>query len=262
MKQVKKAVIAVAGKGTRMSPITRAIPKEMLPIGTTPILDFIVREVVSAGIKDILFILSRDKDVIPQYFSGVSLPEDYNISFKKYPMIGFEGVTCAYCYQDNPSGTASAVMLAKNFVDNDSFALLYGDDIIVSNTPCIKQLINGFDNAQCVVGVQKLPSELASIYASTECSEVVGRVGRLLHIYEKQPIDRIKSSYTSMGRYLFTPVIFDYIKKIEARNNEFWITDAIEQLAQSEIVNIYDFEGIRYDTGNPEAYIHAFKMLT
>ncbi len=261
MKQVRKAVIAVAGKGTRMSPITRAIPKEMLPLGTTPILEYIVREVVQSGIQDILFILSQDKLVIPQYFSGVSNPEDFNLTSKTYPLIGFEGISCAYCYQNQATGTASAVMLARQFVLEDSFALLYGDDVIIAETPCIKQLFQAFDKAQCVVGVQKLSSEFASLYASTECGNVVNRVGRLLHIYEKQSIDKIKSSYTSMGRYLFMPSIFNYINKVESRNNEYWITDAIELMAQAEFVNIYDFEGTRYDTGNPEAYIHAFKML-
>lgn len=261
MKHVKKAVIAVAGKGTRMLPITRAIPKEMLPLGTTPILEYIVKEVVQSGVTEILFILSKDKKVIPQYFSGVAEPTDYNVSSKTYPLIGFEGVSCAYCYQLNATGTASAVMLAKKFIGNDNFALLYGDDVILSETPCVKQLLSAFDNAQCVVGVQKLSPELASMYASTEVKEVNGRVARLVHIHEKQPSDKIKSLYTSMGRYLFTPRIFDYINRIDARTNEYWITDAIELLAQEDIVNIYDFEGTRYDTGNPEAYINAFKML-
>lgn len=261
MKHIKKAVIAVAGKGTRMAPITRAIPKEMLPLGTTPILEYIVKEVVESGIKEILFILSQDKKVISQYFSAVNEPNDYNLSSKTYPMIDFDGVSCAYCFQNNATGTATAVMLAKSFVGEDDFALLYGDDVIISDVPCTRQLILGAENAQCVVGVQRLDSTLASLYATTECSEVNNRVGRLLHIHEKQAPDTIKSRYTSMGRYLFTPKIFDYINKIDARNNEYWITDAIELLAQEEIVNIYDFEGTRYDTGNPEAYIHAFKML-
>jgi|GEM_PF-2054080 len=259
---IDKAVIAVAGHGTRMSPVSKIIAKELLPIGTTPVLDFIVDECVRSGVKNILFIINRSKVSIPLYFSGVE-PEDYNLTGKTYTLLNRQGVSCAYVYQDKALGTGHAVKLAKKFVGDDPFGLLFGDDIIVSDVPGLKQLIDLSDknNGAIVVAAKHMGAELASLYATIVSDDFNGSFGKITDIQEKVSPDKIKSDLTSIGRFVLNKNIFEHIDKIGLRNNEYYLTDALESVIKDENCFVLNVDGVRYDTGNPEGYAQTFKAL-
>lgn len=263
MASIKKAVIAIAGKGSRMKPITEIIPKEMLPIGTTPILKLIIDEVIKSGIKDILFIISRDRSVVTKFLCSEVNPEDYNLTRKKYSYNLDSSVSVSFTYQDNPLGTAHAVSLAKEFSNGEPFALLYGDDIFVGSTPALSELVKLSieKGGATVLGVQHISPDFACNYATITYTDYNGKSLKVNHIYEKQKPDKITSDITSVGRYILSANIFDYIEKTPIHNGEYLITDSIEMEAQSGNVYAIVIAAVRYDTGNPTGYIHAFKTI-
>ncbi|MBQ7652967.1 MAG: NTP transferase domain-containing protein [Clostridia bacterium] len=257
-----RAVICVAGKGSRMNPITKIIAKELLPLGTRPVLDFIVDEAVASGVRKILFIINSDKKSIPLYFSEV-VPEDYNISGKFYPLQGREGVQAAYVYQDEPKGTGDAVRLAEKFCEGLPFGLMYGDDITESDTPCLAQLaaLSKKMSDASVLVVQRQPPELAALYSTVVSKDFNGSYGKVDELNEKMDPDKIKSDLTSFGRYVLNKDIFEYINKVELRKGEYYLTDALALLSRDKDVYAYLFDGVRYDTGNPRGYADTFKKL-
>lgn len=263
MTLVKKAVIAIAGQGSRMKPITKVIPKEMLPIGTTPILQLIIDEIIKSGIKDIQFIINHDRAVVTKYLCDEDSPLDFNITGKCYTYSVDNSVTVSFVYQEIALGTANAVALCKKFVSNEPFALLYGDDIFVGSKPALSELIELSETkgGASVLGVQHISPDFACNYATIDYSHYNGKSLRVKHIFEKQQPDKITSDITSVGRYVLSPNIFSYIEKITPNKGELLITDAIEQEAENEGVYAVVIDSVRYDTGNPSGYIHAFKTI-
>ena len=261
--KINKAVIAIAGKGSRMAPITSAIPKEMLPIGTTPILQMIIDEVISSGIDEILFVISTDRQIVTEYLCGVRKPEDYNAYEKTYSYSLDQSVKIRFVYQKKPLGTANAVSLAKKFADGEPFALLYGDDLFVGDKPALKELIELSEakNGASVIGVQHINRLEASNYATVVSHDFDGKKGRIQTIIEKQRAEDISSDLTSVGRYVLSSDVFEFVDKVPVHNKETWITDAINDLAENEDVYACLIESVRHDTGSPEGYIHAFKTL-
>ena len=257
-----RAVIAVAGKGSRMNPITKIVAKELLPIGTKPILDFIVDEAVASGVKKILFVINRDKLAVPLYFSEV-VPEDFNSSGKTYPLRDREGVSAAYVYQDIPKGTGDAVRLAKKFCEDKPFGLMYGDDITVSDVPCLKQLslLSLEKGGSCVLAVQHQPPELASLYSTVVSRDFNGSYGRVDELNEKMAPEEIVSDLTSFGRYVLNKDVFDYLDRVELRGGEYYLTDALATLSKEKELFALNVKCVRYDTGNPKGYAETFKEL-
>lgn len=263
MTSIKKAVIAIAGQGSRMKPITTVIPKEMLPIGTTPILQIIIDEVIKSGIDKIQFVINHDRAVVTRYLCSEDSPLDFNISGKTYRYNLDNNIELSFVYQDIPSGTAGAVALTKKFADGDSFALLYGDDIFVGRKPALSELIELSieKGGASVLGVHHISPDFACNYATIDYADYNGKSLRVKHIYEKQRPDKITSDITSVGRYVLSPNIFNYIEEIEMNNGEYLITDAIEKEAENEGVYAIVIDAVRYDTGNPTGYINAFKTI-
>lgn len=263
MTSIKKAVIAIAGHGSRMKPITEVIPKEMLPIGTTPILQLIIDEVIKSGIKEIQFVINHERGIVTKYLCGIDAPKDYNLTNETYSYKLDNTVNLSFVYQNESKGTADAVSLTKKFVSGEPFALLYGDDIFVGSKPALSELIelsikNG---GATVLGVQHISPDFACNYATIDYTEYNGKDLRVKHIFEKQQPDKITSDITSVGRYILSPNIFKYIETIDFNNGELLITDAIEKEAQNEGVYAVVIAAVRHDTGNPEGYIHAFKTI-
>lgn len=261
--KIKKAVIPIAGKGVRMAPVTSVIPKEMLPIGTTPILQLIVDEVISSGVEEILFVISPNRSVVTEYICGQKRIDDYNLNQKTYEYKFNPNVKIGFTVQKKPLGTANAVSLAKNFTANEPFALLYGDDIFVSDKPALKQLIELSENlgGKSVIGVQHIDRLQASNYATVVCKSFDGTKGVITTIIEKQRSEDISSDLTSVGRYVLTKDIYEYVDSVPVHNKETWITDAINNLAENKKVYAGLIDAVRHDTGNPKGYIHAFKTL-
>lgn len=261
--KVSKAIITIAGKGTRMAPITSAIPKEMLPIGTTPILQFILNEVIASGIKEIMLVISSNRQVVAKYLTGIEEPEDYNVSGKSYSYLNDPSVKLSFAYQEVAKGTADAVNHAKNFTKRSPFALLYGDDLFVGRKPALSYLIDCYNENQIdgVIGVQHINRIQASNYATVETNDFDGKKGIVKSIIEKQDASEITSDLTSVGRYILSSKIYKYIEKIDAHNGEYWITDAINLQAEHDNLYASVIDSVRHDTGCVDGYIRAFKTL-
>ncbi|MCL2425286.1 MAG: UTP--glucose-1-phosphate uridylyltransferase GalU [Oscillospiraceae bacterium] len=255
--RVKKAVIPAAGLGTRMLPATKSIPKEMLPILDRPAIEIIVNEAIESGIEDILIITNRGKGAIEDYFDfAPDLERSLEKSGKldtlekvRYP------ATCANIYfvrQKETKGLGHAVWCAKEFVGDEPFAVLLGDDIMVGETPVIKQLIDAAEKYNAsAVGAQWVSDEAVTKYCSLKIDELENRIYRVSDVIEKPPIEKKYSNYAILGRYVLTPEIFDILEKTPpGAGGEIQLTDGLNSLCKVADMVAVDFDAKRYDTGN------------
>lgn len=265
MTQIRKAVIPAAGFGTRFLPVTKAIPKEMLPIVDTPTLQYVVEEAVKSGITEILIILGKNKKCIEDHFDISVELEQLLMRTKKddYLKQVRDISNMAHIYyvrQKEMNGSGMAVLEAEAFVGNEPFAVLYGDDIIYNpQKPCLKQLIEAYDTTgKVILGCQDVPREEAIKYGIVKPGATKGKYTEVLRLVEKPDIDKLPSTLASIGRYILTPDIFDILKHTPAMpNGEVCLTDAIQTIADSTGVYAYTFEGRRYDVGDKLGYIQA-----
>jgi len=261
---VKKAVIPVAGLGTRFLPATKAQPKEMLPIVDKPVIQYIVEEAVKAGIRQIIFVTGKHKRAIEDHFD-TNFELEYSLEKKgKEELLKLvREVTnlaeIVYVRQKEPLGLGHAILTAEPAVGNEPFAVLLGDDIMVSDTPAIKQLIDVFDKYRCtVLGVQEVPKEDVSKYGIVGGKEVEEGVFKVDTLVEKPSIEEAPSNFAITGRYILTPGIFEALKKTPpGKGGEIQLTDGIEKLGMKEALYAKIMEGKRYDTGNKLGFLIA-----
>ena len=265
MNVVKKAVIPVAGYGTRFLPYTKAVPKAMLPILNKPAIQIITDEVVKSGITDILFIVGYKKDIIENHFKSSPKLEETLLKNKKtnfYNMIK-EPETMAnvsFVEQLTLDGTGGAIRLAKDFVGNEPFAVLFGDDVMYNeNKPVTQQLIDVYNNTKkTVIGCKKVPLKDVPKYASVEYDKQDGNCYTVTKITEKPPIELVKSDLSPLGRYVCTPEIFDIIENLQpAPNGEIQFTDALDIISRGQGATALVFDGTRYDMGGQIGYLKA-----
>ena len=262
---IKKAVIPAAGFGTRFLPVTKAIPKEMLPIVDTPTLQYVVEEAVKSGITEILIILGKNKKCIEDHFDISVELEQLLIRTKKNEYLKqirdiSKMAHIYYVRQKEMNGSGMAVLEAEAFVGNEPFAVLYGDDIIYNpQKPCLKQLIDAYETTgKIILGCQEVPKEEASKYGIVKPGATKGKYTEVIRLVEKPKIAELPSTLASIGRYILTPDIFDIIKRTPAMaNGEVCLTDAIQTIADSTGAYAYTFEGRRYDVGYKLGYIQA-----
>lgn len=263
---IKKAVIPAAGLGTRMLPISRAVPKEMLPIVDRPAISYLVDEAIASGITDILIITNRDKEMIEDYFDISPEYEQKLISSGKTAEIDamYECATRANVYfirQKVTKGLGHAVGCARAFVGDEPFVVLYGDDVIFSEKPVCRQLIEAYERyGRAVCGVKEVPDELVSKYCSLKTSPIEGDRNCFFvdDMIEKPRKDQVWSNYSILGRVLLTPDVFDILEDLPAGvGGEIQLTDAMKQLAQTVGMTAVDFEGIRYDMGSKLGFLTA-----
>lgn len=261
MKKIRKAVIPVAGFGTRFLPITKSVAKEMLPIVDTPSIEYIVKEALNSGIEEILFITNSYKKCIEDYFDvNYELESRLQKSNKINELKKVKDVTkiakVTYTRQGEPLGTAHAIKIAQNFVGNEPFAVLYGDDLIKSDTPVLKQLIDIYEKYDCnVIGVQQVPKEEVNRYGIIEYENE--SIGKIKSIVEKPNIDDAPSNSAGLGRYIVKPEIFDEIDKLTPVKGEYLFTDAMLNLMKRQEFYACRYEGKYYDIGNKLGYIKA-----
>jgi UTP--glucose-1-phosphate uridylyltransferase len=266
--KIKKAVIPAAGLGTRFLPVTKSMPKEMLPIIDVPAIHYVVKEAVSAGLDDIIIITGRGKRAIEDYFDESPELEMYLKEKNKDDLLKIvqdisSMVNIHYIRQKEPKGLPDAILKAQKHVGQEPFAVLLGDDIIQSETPCIKQLIEGFyQYNSSVIAAQEVPMSKISQYGSIKGNKIgknnYGDIYQIEDIVEKPPIEKAPSNLAAIGRYVFTPEIFDAIKKTAPGvNNELQIADSIVILGRSQKVYATSFTGKRYDIGDKLGYIQA-----
>lgn len=265
---VKKAVIPAAGLGTRFLPVTKSMPKEMLPLIDTPAIHYVVKEAVESGIDDIIIITGRGKRAVEDYFDDSPELEMHLREKRKEDLLKVvrnisSMVNVHYIRQKEPKGLPDAVLKAEKHVGSEPFAVLLGDDIIKSEKPCIQQLIEVFKKFNSsVLAVQEVPLEKISRYGSIKGKKLETDLDNKLYlvkdIVEKPRIEEAPSNVAAVGRYVFTPEIFDCIKNTSPGvNNELQIADSIKILMRSQKVYAAEFSGKRYDIGDKLGYVQA-----
>lgn len=263
--KVRKAIIPAAGLGTRLLPNTKSIPKEMLPLVDKPVLQYIVEEAVAAGVEEILIITNRGKSPIEDYFDYAPDLEARLLSDgkEKEARTVREVADMADVYflrQKETKGLGHAIWRAKSFVGDEPFGILLGDDIMLSETPVLKQLVNAAEANHCsAIAIREFPGEEICKYSSVKLEKNLSdRVYRIGDMNEKPTMDERLSNYAIMGRYVLTPAIFDILANTApGRNNEIQLTDGMKQLCHVEPMCAVDFEGRRYDTGNLKGYLES-----
>lgn len=262
--KIKKAVIPAAGFGTRFLPATKAVPKEMLPIVDKPTIQYIAEEAIKSGIEELLIIVSRGKDAIINHFDkAFELEAVLERDNKQELLNAVREVSCRlnvhFIRQQEQKGLGHAVLFAKTFVGNEPFAVMLGDDVVVSDKPCLKQLTEQFDKVQAsVLGVQKVGREQVSKYGIVDCQNIDGRLYKMNGMVEKPKTEDAPSDIAVLGRYILTPAIFDCLTHTgKGAGGEIQLTDAIVSLNKTEPVYAYDFEGKRYDIGSKHGFLQA-----
>ncbi|WML24557.1 UTP--glucose-1-phosphate uridylyltransferase GalU [Neobacillus sp. OS1-33] len=262
MKRVRKAIIPAAGLGTRFLPATKAMPKEMLPIVDKPTIQYIVEEAVASGIEDIIIVTGKGKRAIEDHFDNAFELEQNLIEKEKYELL--ERVQYAtkladihYIRQKEPKGLGHAVWSARHFIGNEPFAVLLGDDIVQSETPCLKQLMNQYQETfSSVIGVQQVADHETHRYGIIDPSTQDGRRYQVNNFVEKPKQGTAPSNLAIMGRYILTPEIFMFLDRQEkGAGGEIQLTDAIQRLNEIQRVFAYDFEGKRYDVGEKFGFV-------
>ncbi|MCQ6560429.1 UTP--glucose-1-phosphate uridylyltransferase GalU [Paenibacillus mendelii] len=266
MMKVRKAIIPAAGLGTRFLPATKAQPKEMLPIVDKPTIQYIIEEAIASGIEDILIVSGRGKRAIEDHFDkSFELEETLDQKGKTKELEQIRAISemanIHYIRQKEPKGLGHAIWCARSFVGDEPFAVLLGDDIVQSDTPCLSQLIRVFSRfSSSVVGVQKVSDEDVSKYGiiAPRGSSIEPSVFFLDTLVEKPSRKAAPSNYAIMGRYVLTPEIFDILEhQTPGAGGEIQLTDAIKKLNDQKTVLAYNFEGVRYDVGDKFGFIKA-----
>lgn len=262
--KVRKAIIPAAGLGTRFLPATKAQPKEMLPIVDKPTIQYIVEEAINSGIEDIIIVTGRSKRAIEDHFDkSYELEEELrrkgNIDLLSLSQDISNLADIHYIRQKEPKGLGHAIYCAKSFIGNEPFAVLLGDDIVDSEVPCLKQLIDIYNEYKTtVLGVQSVPDEDVPKYGIVSCNQVDERVYKVKDMVEKPDKDKAPSNIAILGRYIITPHIFKYLENAEpGKGGEIQLTDALKNLKAAEAMYAYDFIGKRYDVGNKLGFLQA-----
>lgn len=264
IKPVRKAVIPAAGLGTRFLPATKATPKEMLPIVDKPTIQYIVEEALAAGIEDILVITGRSKRAIEDHFDR-SIELEMNLKEhgkeKELEVVRkISDIRIHYIRQKEARGLGHAILCAQQFIGDEPFAVLLGDDVVDAKVPALKQLIDVYEKTgSSVLGVQEVPLEKVSSYgivASHATDEP--RTFTVSDMVEKPAVEDAPSRLAVLGRYVINPEIFAILEKTEpGRGGEIQLTDALKVLAEQQTMYAYNFEGRRYDVGDKQGFLEA-----
>lgn len=263
MKKVRKAIIPAAGLGTRFLPATKAMPKEMLPIVDKPTIQYIVEEAVKSGIEDIIIVTGKGKRSIEDHFDHAFELEENLKEKGKLDLLEKvqqpSKVDIHYIRQKEPKGLGHAVWCARKFIGDEPFAVLLGDDIVQAKVPCLKQLMNEYEQTQSsVIGVQEVPENQTHRYGIIEPSEQKGRRYEVRNFVEKPEPGTAPSNLAIMGRYILRPEIMMFLEEQQVgAGGEIQLTDAIQKLNEIQRVFAYNFEGKRYDVGEKLGFIET-----
>ncbi|MFD1020321.1 UTP--glucose-1-phosphate uridylyltransferase GalU [Thalassobacillus hwangdonensis] len=261
--RVRKAIIPAAGLGTRFLPATKAMPKEMLPIVDTPTIQYIVEEAIDSGIEDIIIVTGKGKRAIEDHFDHAVELEDNLLKKEKFDLLEkvkqSSDVDIHYIRQKEPKGLGHAVWCARKFIGDEPFAILLGDDIVRADKPCLKQMIEQFEQtASSVIGVKQVPENETHRYGIIEPESQDANLYKVRNFIEKPSIEEAPSNLAIMGRYILTPEIMTLLDDQDTgAQGEIQLTDAIQRLNQYQRVYAYEFEGKRYDVGDQLGFIQT-----
>ena len=265
MKDVKKAVVPVAGFGTRFLPATKATPKEMMPIVDKPIIQYIVEEAVASGIETIVFVTGRHKRAIEDHFDYApdlehTLEKSGKIELLELIREISNLANFVYVRQKEQLGLGHAILTAEHVIGNEPFAVLLGDELIINKEePGLKQLIDVYKKfGKSVLGTTEVPKEETYKYGIVEGSLIEDGIRLVNYMVEKPAPEEAPSNSAIIGRYVLTPKIFDALKRTPfGKGGELQLTDALMTLRQEEVIYSKDIVGKRHDTGNKIGYIKA-----
>lgn len=262
--KVRKAIIPAAGLGTRFLPATKAQPKEMLPIVDKPTIQYIIEEAVEAGIQDIIVVTGRNKRSIEDHFDrSIELELELERSGKQEMLDMVKEISemanIHYIRQKEPRGLGHAILAAQHFIGDEPFAVLLGDDVVISKQPCLGQMLDVFHEYQTsILGVQTVPHEVVNKYGIIAGKQVDDRVYKVQDMVEKPALEEAPSNVAVLGRYIITPEIFTFLETQDAgKGGEIQLTDALKRLAKEQAMYAYDFKGHRYDVGSKMGFLQA-----
>ncbi|MEM1540593.1 MAG: UTP--glucose-1-phosphate uridylyltransferase [Candidatus Bathyarchaeia archaeon] len=252
---IRKAVIPAAGLGTRMLPITKAQPKEMLPVVNKPVIQYVVEEAHYSGIKEILIITGKGKRAIEDHFDKASIPLKDEEMEKLERML--DEISIFYVRQKEPKGLGDAVKHAKSFVNGEPFALMLGDNITIP--PCIKELIKIFEQYKApIVALEKLPKERIPLHGIIDGEEIANGIYKIRDLIEKPRVEEAPSNIGIIGRYILTPDIFKYLEGLKPGfSGEIQLTDALKVMSKEKDVYGMLYKGKRYDIGSKSEWLRA-----
>lgn len=261
---IKKAVIPAAGLGTRFLPATKAQPKEMLPIVDKPTIQYIIEEAVQSGIEDIIIVTGRNKRAIEDHFDkSVELELLLKKTGKNDMLEIVENISnmvdIHYVRQKEPLGLGHAVLCAKKFIGKEPFAVLLGDDIVDSEVPALRQMIDQFNEVQSsILGCNEVPLSEVNKYGIVDFSDQQGELYKVNSLVEKPAVEKAPSTLAIVGRYILTPAIFDMLEQVKPdKKGEIQLTDAIDSLLEKESIYSYIIKGNRYDVGDKFGFLQA-----
>lgn len=262
--RIRKAVIPAAGLGTRFLPATKAMPKEMLPVVDKPVIQIVMEEAVASGIEAVLIVTGRGKEAIENHFDVSAELESFLKERGKEKELAIvqqiaSMVEVGYVRQKEALGLGHAVLCAKTWVGDEPFAVFLGDDIVVSETPCMAQMAAVFEREKAsVLGVMEVARDQTSKYGIVAGEPAGGRLMRVRDMVEKPRPEEAPSTTAVIGRYVFTPQIFEELEKTgRGAGGEIQLTDAIRTLLARQPVFAYTFEGRRFDTGDRLGFLQA-----
>ena len=261
---IKKAIIPAGGLGTRFLPATKAIPKEMLPIVDKPTIQYIVEEVVESGVEDLLIISGRGKRAIEDHFDkSYELEEELSRKndekllslIKKASNL----INVHYVRQKQAKGLGHAIYCGRAFAGNEPFAVLLGDDVVDAKKPCLKQLVEVYNEYNAsILGVQEVKEDDVDKYGIISGQNIKDRLYSVNDLVEKPEKQKAPSNIAILGRYIITPKIFDALSSVPpGKNGEIQLTDAFKKLLEQERVYAYNFEGRRFDVGDKLGFLEA-----
>ena len=270
MKKITKAVFPVAGLGTRFLPATKAIPKEMLPIIDKPLIEYAVEEAVNAGITEIIFITSHTKRAIEDHFDKNFELEEKLINSGKKDFVDkinrdiFQNIKFTYVRQKLQNGLGDAILHSEHLIQDESFAIILADDLIINNPSCTSQLISAYDENQCsIIGLNEVPEHETDKYGMVSVEEPSSSTNSFIlkDIIEK-PKSNAPSNLAVVGRYVLSSKIFKYLKNLKPSvGGEVQLTDAIKLMLNDENVVGYLYEGKKFDCGSRHGYVNAIQYL-
>ena len=267
---IRKALLPVAGLGTRMLPITKVVPKELLPILNRPAIEYIVQEIIQSGLDTIIFVISSGKEGIVDYL-------DINLGLRKFleernkvellrlvDRIESQVENLVAVRQKKPEGLGHAVLMGERIIGNEPFAVILGDDLVASDVPCLKQMLSAYLELSAkyedvsLIALEEVPREDVSKYGIVDGDRVSENLIRMRRVIEKPSLEEAPTNYAIIGRYIFTPKVFEHLKRIPKRGGEYQLTDAIQGLIDDGYpVFGFFFQGMRLDTGNLKGYLKA-----
>jgi UTP--glucose-1-phosphate uridylyltransferase len=266
---VRKAVIPVAGFGTRVLPATKVIPKELLPVYDRPALQYVVDEAIAAGIEHFIFITGRNKGAIEDYFDHAFELEAALAQKNKTALLDTlnalrpEAGACSFVRQQAPKGLGHAIWCARDLVGDDPFAVMLPDMIMDGATACLKGMVDAYaETGGNIVSVEAVPHEDVSKYGVIEPGEDKGVLLEMTGMVEKPPVDQAPSNLMLSGRYILEPQIMDLLgAQPPGAGGEIQLTDSMVTLLKSRPFHAYKFDGVTYDTGSPQGYLEAFAAM-